>query len=138
MVAKAPLTDFDHLLSTVINWTTADNHAKCMVKKISLCLDNTSAGNVACSAAPSLPTTDAVRISPGSVGSVVTRETIMESIDSTTIEPRLIIKRDTPTATEETVIYIKGEIPQAVIHDYVTIKLTICGKPLIITDSGSF
>ena len=128
VVAKAPPSDFDHVLSTIIDWTTGDNHAKCMVKKISLCLDNTSVGNVNCAAAPSQPTAEAIRISPGSVGAAVTRNTVMESIDSTTIEPRLIIKRDTPTATEEEVIYIKGEIPHAGIYDYITLKLTICGN----------
>ena len=74
-----------------------------MVKKISLCIDNP-----ACSAAPSQPTAEAIRIS---LAGTVVRQTSLESIDSSTIEPRLIIKRDTPTTPELQTIYIKGEIP---------------------------
>ena len=128
LVVAKKTADFDQVLSTIINWTTTDNHAKCMVKKISLCMDN-----VACSSTPSLPTSEAIRISPAGT---VSRQTQMESLDSSTIEPRLIIKRDTPTTPELSTIYIKGEIPQATIQKFITLKLVICGMPISLVNDA--
>ena len=51
----------------------------------------------------------------------------IESFDSTTVNPRLVIKRSVPTANEEHVFYLKGEIPEANLVSYIKFKLTICG-----------
>ena len=43
-----------------------------------------------------------------------------------------------PTDIEETLIYLKGEIPQAGIAYDVTCKLTICGKPITVLVATTF
>ena len=62
----------------------------------------------------------------------------VESTSSVNINPHLIIKRSVPTNSEETLIYLKGEIPQAGIAFDVTCKLTICGKPITVLVATTF
>ena len=95
--------DFDFVIDTALDWETTRNNPKCMLKKMSIC----TTGSGTCTT-PSVPTSDAIRLKANGGSTLVT---FVESTDSTTVNPRLIIKRSTPTATEAMEFWLKGEIP---------------------------